>query len=144
MPPPSRPRSNDLYDSDYKYNKWQAYKQQQLEEQQQRQVYGKILSDNSFEATQNIVPSLSVKYYPNYGFRYFAVVPEKQYYLKTNDLSNSGKYDKYDKWNGKFNQKTKSYKAYDYVKVKPTTPTNNVSKDIAPNVFLFNKKSLDW
>ncbi|XP_065084533.1 uncharacterized protein GV1 [Ochlerotatus camptorhynchus] len=73
---------------------------------------------------QHIVPSLAVQYVPNQGFKYYAVVPvhsenpSKSAYLKTNDVQ-LGKYDQYDKPNGRYNAKLKKYKAFEKVKYVP-------------------------
>ncbi|XP_058457447.1 uncharacterized protein LOC131434598 isoform X2 [Malaya genurostris] len=71
------------------------------------------------------VPSLAVQYIPNQGFKYYAVVPlahneeqSKSEYLKTNDAM-LGKYDRYDKPNGRYNAKLKKYKAYEKMKYVP-------------------------
>lgn len=73
---------------------------------------------------QHVVPSLSVQYVPNQGFKYYAVVPvnsenpSKSAYLKTNDVQ-LGKYDQYEKPNGRYNAKLKKYKAFEKVKYVP-------------------------
>lgn len=80
----------------------------------------------------NTVPSLSVRYIPNVGLRYYAVVPiidSKLHHLQTNQVEynnyNNNNNDKYlhkreyfDKPNGKFNAKLKKYKAYELEKQK--------------------------
>lgn len=61
---------------------------------------------------------------PNQGVRYFAIVPtnsddlSKSAYLKTNDAL-LGKYERYDKPNGRYNSKLKKYKAFEKVKYVP-------------------------
>ncbi|XP_053686582.1 mucin-2 [Sabethes cyaneus] len=71
------------------------------------------------------VPSLAVQYVPNQGFKYYAVVPGhneepsgKSAYLKSNDAQ-LGKYDRFDKPNGRYNAKLKKYKAFEKVKYAP-------------------------
>ncbi|XP_055529274.1 uncharacterized protein LOC129721120 [Wyeomyia smithii] len=71
------------------------------------------------------VPSLAVQYVPNQGFKYYAVVPGhneepsgKSAYLKSNDAL-LGKYDRFDKPNGRYNAKLKKHKAFEKVKYAP-------------------------
>ncbi|XP_058838533.1 uncharacterized protein LOC131694116 [Topomyia yanbarensis] len=81
-------------------------------------------STTSQPQTSHRVPSLAIQYVPNQGFKYYAVVPvhneeqSKSAFLKTNDAM-LGKYDRYDKPNGRYNAKLKKYKAYEKVKYVP-------------------------
>uniref|UniRef100_A0A1Q3FRA8 Putative serine/threonine-protein kinase pakg n=1 Tax=Culex tarsalis TaxID=7177 RepID=A0A1Q3FRA8_CULTA len=83
---------------------------------------------------QQIVPSLAVRYVPNQGLKYYAVVPViqngvgaaaaaapgKTAYLKTNDAQLGKEYERYpEKPNGRYNAKLKKYKAYEKVKYVP-------------------------
>lgn len=102
------------------------------------------------------VPSLSLQYIPNVGWRYFAVVPapvassaatEKLHQVSTNQLTNYaddvnkygtkynnnqyGHYDKYDKYenpNDRYQAKLRKYKAYELLKQKQAAQTS-VSKN---------------
>lgn len=139
-PPPSRPRLNNvnIFSNNIDNKPVPIDRSNQPDNN-----YGKIINNISQNNNYNTVPSLSIQYIPNYGFKYYAVVPEhKSAYLKTNDIQpqqqqlqqqkqqyqNNDKYyynNKYDKYqDDKFNAKLRKYK--DYKKVKNTTNLNKI------------------
>ncbi|XP_055619730.1 uncharacterized protein LOC129764553 [Toxorhynchites rutilus septentrionalis] len=96
------------------------------EQDNNQQVPAINSSQNQSQSHPNghTVPSLSVQYVPNRGYNYYAVVPahqevpSKSAYLKTNDAL-LGKYQQYDKPNGRYNAKLKKYKAFEKAKYVP-------------------------
>lgn len=122
LPPTSRPR----YDNNPVQ---QSHQQQQPPQQSQQpqpiQPQAKIIShpnqivnDINQQQQQQSVPSLSVQYIPNYGFKYYAVVPPYTNVHPGYDQK-SGYYGNKDKFNGKYNPKLKKYKAYEKFKYQP-------------------------
>lgn len=132
LPPPSRPKYNDQKD-----NTNIKQQEQHQQQHQQQQPQSTIISHpnqivESRQASQAFnVPSLSVQYIPNVGYKYYAVVPsyynnnnnnhQQQYHNsdKWNNLKSNDIYDKQDKLNGKYNAKLKKYKAYEKLKYIP-------------------------
>lgn len=142
-PPPSRPKLNNP-DEDRQRQLQEGQQQQQNQHKNQfHQVptavtpsaatpttttttiaptYGTIVHHpNQIQDVNKPVSSLAVQYIPNYGNQYVAVVPtyQKADYLNDNNVyDNSGKYDKYDKYNDKYLAKLRKFKAYEQQKVK--------------------------
>lgn len=129
LPPPSRPKYNDQKD-----NTNIKQQEQHQQQHQQQQPQSTIISHpnqivETRQASQAFnVPSLSVQYIPNVGYKYYAVVPsyynnnhQQQYHNsdKWNNLKSNDIYDKQDKLNGKYNAKLKKYKAYEKLKYIP-------------------------
>lgn len=128
LPPPSRPRENNvnIFDPNYKTPLYVAPHDPQ------------ITPVNNFnnQFGYQLVPI----YIPNEGYRYFVVVPvDKWNYLNTNHINDDQnsleqheqqKYDKYDKYNGRYNAKLKKYKAYEKF-LKP--------QQVSLNLNLFNR-----
>lgn len=120
LPPPSRPRpATNNYLMSGKPSAMQS---------QKGFYYGKIITPNdinSYFSNDNtyVVPSLSPKYIPNIGFKYSAVIQAthgKNYYKKGLNSDSSMYYStKLDKVHGKYNPKTKKYKAYQKIKYVP-------------------------
>lgn len=91
--------------------------------------YGMIISHPNHlhqpqDVNKSVVNSLAVKYVPNYGNQYVAIVPKyapintAAAYQQQNLNDNNDVY--YDKPNGKYNSKLKKYKAYEQkVKLMP-------------------------
>lgn len=108
-------------------------KQTSVANNSQNQPPSTVAAQQPQQQREHVVPSLAVQYVPNQGFKYYAVVPvhsenpSKNAYLKTNDVQ-LGKYDQYDKPNGKFNAKLKKYKAFEKVKYVPYYMYFDVSK----------------
>lgn len=115
LPTPSRSRENtiNIFDPDYKEPHYAEPRHQP------------IVPVNNFNNQHGY--TLVPIYIPNQGYKYFVVVPvEKWNYLNNNfvvDDRNSfeQKYDKYDKFNGKYNAKLKKYKAHEKL-AKPANP----------------------
>jgi hypothetical protein len=108
LPAPSRSRENtvNIFDPSYK-----------------QPVYTPNNPSVTQSPVSNQLPfgySLVPIYIPNEGYRYFVVAPANRWkYLHTNHIDDdhsafeSQKFDKYDKYNGKYNAKLKKYKAYE-------------------------------
>lgn len=147
-PPPSRPRTDDVSNS--------------IEQKQNVAVRGQVISYQQpslsyFDdiSRYNNVPSLAVRYIPNVGLRYYAVVvpimrDTKLHHLQTNQVDygtrNNNGDDKYlykreffDKPNGKYNAKLKKYKAYEVEKKKLNN--ENVPYNAVSIIFFFFRKS---
>lgn len=139
-PPPSQHRYNDysfnIFDpKNYPKNQPKTQYQQNIQQQNQ------IISYPTHNNIQQVVHSLAVKYIPNYGYKYYAIIPanyqlapivalqtqaqqKKLAYLNSNDVI-----DKPNKQNENYNSKLKKYKAYEESKFFVPYP-NNVSKTI--------------
>ncbi|XP_067645464.1 putative mediator of RNA polymerase II transcription subunit 15 [Eurosta solidaginis] len=143
LPPPSRPRPNG-------YNFPTAW-------QKPSHYYGNLLlnsNKNTFfqQGNTNLgTGSLAAKYIPNVGIRYTAVVAPQIIKNKSstnnNNYVNSGSnyygYEK--KLHGKYNEKTKKYKAYEKVKYVPQNyfPHQQMAQTIdKPFTAIFNKDQL--
>lgn len=118
LPPPSRPKPAT---NNYKQSSRPIVGQQKSREF----VFGKVISPdyiNSFFPHSSTVSAFSPQFIPNYGFRYHAIVPENQktYYTKHSDFFYNNKFDKF---NGKYNAKTKKYKAFEKIKYNPNIYT---------------------
>lgn len=134
-PPPSRPRYNDFevtnsiepdtrrYDvfpsTNYNYNSVQ-YNPVQSQVISYQPSYQPRFTNTAVTTTN--VPSLSIKYIPNVGWRYYAVVPidylQQSQQLQQQPVTQSTKQvDKYayahEKLGGKYNPKLKKYKVYE-------------------------------
>ncbi|XP_037945244.1 homeobox protein 4 [Teleopsis dalmanni] len=135
LPPPSRPRPNN---NNYYFNS---------------NTYGNIVAPsnaNSYQQTSqtNQVSGLAPQYVPNVGLKYFAVVPNASSNNNNNNNKiNGSKATKYassvsanglssgyfgDKVQGKYNPKTKKYKAYEKVKYVPLN-YNPLLEFVLPN-----------
>ncbi|XP_063698291.1 uncharacterized protein DDB_G0287625-like [Culicoides brevitarsis] len=166
-PPPSRPRggfdifSNSVVEPSYNNNNNNGRYNNNIQPQSQVVGYQHHHPSSYFDDTRRYnsnsnnnynVPSLSVRYIPNVGLRYYAVVPiidAKLHHLQTNqvDYNNYNK-DKYlykreyfDKPNGKFNAKLKKYKAYEMEKQKFN---ENVPYNYYNNKQQVPRKSFDY
>lgn len=120
LPTPSRSRDNtdNIFDPNYKTPQYEPSHNPQ------------ITPVNNFN--NQFGYSLVPIYIPNEGYRYFVVVPVAKWnYLNTNYVSDDRNsleqqsYDKYDKYNGRFNAKLKKYKAYEkFLKPQPVSEFN--------------------
>lgn len=121
LPPPSRPKPAT---NNYKTSRPVTGHQKPREF-----VFGKVISPdyiNSFFPHSSSVSGFSTQFIPNYGFKYHAIVPanQKTYYTKHSDFFFNN--DKFDKYNGKYNAKTKKYKAYEKSKYNPSVYYSNI------------------
>lgn len=123
LPTPSRSRENtiNIFDPNYKAPQYTPANNPQ--------ITAAAVNNFNNQYGYQLVPI----YIPNEGYRYFVVIPvEKWNYLNTNHigddqhvLESQHKYDKYDKFNGKYNAKLKKYKAYEKF-IKPTVQQQQV------------------
>lgn len=133
LPPPSRPRlpTNNYLTSDRRpvtqdnyhlYNKQHNYSGQLLPPMPNAANF--YQNGNGIgNAPTATVAGLAPKYVPNVGFKYFAIVPNNNNYNNNNGYSNNNYYNNNnnnnDKVQGKYNAKTKKYKAFEKVKYVP-------------------------
>ncbi|XP_055912983.1 uncharacterized protein LOC129946725 [Eupeodes corollae] len=123
LPPPSRPKPET---NNYKTSSSQPIAGHQ---KPREFVFGKVISPdyiNSFFPHSQTVSAFSPQFIPNYGFKYHAIVPstQKTYYTKNTDLYYN---DKFNKFNGKYNVKTKKYKAFEKAaKYNPSVYYSNI------------------
>ncbi|XP_055847185.1 uncharacterized protein LOC129912786 [Episyrphus balteatus] len=120
LPPPSRPKPAT---NNYKTSKPITGHQKPREF-----VFGKVIPPeyvNSYLTHTQTVSAFSPQYIPNYGFKYHSIVPQSQktYYTKHTDFFYN---DKLNKFNGKYNAKTKKYKAYEKSKYNPSVYYSNI------------------
>lgn len=114
-PPPSRPKYNN-----YEWQKAQnslQWVQPTSGQVRQQTNYNQVLSLQSNGVDTHLVPAIAIKYVPNVGNQYYAVVPK--YYKIVYVKNDEDIYQKYDKVNGKYNPKYKKYKNYEKVKYIP-------------------------
>lgn len=141
LPEPSRSRDNTINIFD------PAYKQPQYHQSAEK---SNTVPINPQQFGYSLVPI----YIPNEGYRYFVVVPiDKWNYLNSNHISGDdrdslyeSKFDKYDKYNGRYNAKLKKYKAYEKFS-KPaaahsSVATFNQQQQVWNAYYWFKKKNL--
>jgi len=138
LPPPSRPRpASNNYLTAQNYNIESYYRQQQLKQQQSKQtnqpqpqftnqIYknnnnGQIVRLPEVNANKNSAAALSPKYTTSYGYKYFEVLPIRQKSSNTGkkDIASVDYFGVSDKLQGKYNTKTKKYKAHEKAKYQP-------------------------
>jgi hypothetical protein len=121
LPPPSRPRHNNvnIFDPNYKTPIYTTPNNLQITP---------VINFNN-QLGYQVVPI----YIPNEGYRYFVVVPvEKWNYLNSNHIDDdrdSFEQQKLDKYNGRYNAKLKKYKAYEKF-VKPQQVSHEHPKSV--------------